>query len=78
MTFRITGLDPEPFRPLYGLSDEDLARYGAIRMVASSSPGYPDRIEMRDAEPGETLLLVNFMHQPAETPYCASHAIFVR
>ena len=24
------------------------------------------------------MLLVNFMHQPADTPYCASHAIFVR
>ena len=33
---------------------------------------------MRDAEPGETLLLVNFEHQPARTPYRSSHAVFVR
>jgi len=33
---------------------------------------------MRDAEPGETLLLLNHVCQPADTPYRASHAIFVR
>lgn len=78
MTFRIKGLSPEPFVHLYGLSDEALARHGAIRHVADAKPGYPDRIELRDAEPGESLLLVNHVHQPADTPYRASHAIFVR
>jgi hypothetical protein len=48
------------------------------RVVADAKPGYPDRVELRDAEPGETLLLLNYLHQPAETPYKASHAIFVR
>ena len=33
---------------------------------------------MRDAQPGETLLLLNHVCQPADTPYRASHAIFVR
>ena len=33
---------------------------------------------MRDIEPGETALLLNYTHQPAGTPYRASHAIFVR
>ena len=33
---------------------------------------------MRDAEPGETVLLLNHVCQPADTPYRASHAIFVR
>lgn len=77
MDFRITGLSPEPFRHLYGLSDADLAAHGAQRYVADDKPGFPDRIEVRDAEPGESLLLVNHMHQPADTPYRSSHAIFV-
>ena len=34
--------------------------------------------ELRDAQPGESLLLLNHVHQPADTPYRASHAIFVR
>lgn len=78
MSFQVSGLDPAPFRHLYGLSDEALAAHGAKRCVATARPGFPDRIEVRDAEPGETLLLLNYEHQPADTPYRASHAIFVR
>ena len=33
---------------------------------------------MRDVEIGEKLLLLNHMCQPADTPYRATHAIFVR
>jgi len=78
MSFRIVGLSPEPFRHLFGLSEEELAVHGVRRYVADKKPGYPDRVEVRDAEPGETLLLLNFTHQPANNPYRASHAIFVR
>jgi hypothetical protein len=77
MSFRVTGLSPEPFRHLFGLSDEALAAHGARRYVCDG-PAFPDRIEISDAAPGETLLLVNYLHQPASTPYRASHAIFVR
>ena len=77
MDFRIQGLSPEPFLPLYGLSDEELANRSAKRYIASVKPGFPDRIEMRDAEHGEHLILVNYVHQPADTPYRASHAVFV-
>ena len=77
MKFRVTGLSPEPFRPLFGLADAAPARHGARRYVADG-PGFPDRIEISDAAPGETLLLVNYVHQPAAGPYRASHAIFVR
>jgi len=31
MSFRITGLSAEPFRHLYGLSDQELARHGVMR-----------------------------------------------
>lgn len=78
MGFRITGLSAEPFRHLYGLSDDQLARQGAKRYIVDEAPGFPDRIEMRDAAPGETVLLLNHVCQPADTPFRASHAIFVR
>jgi len=77
MSFRITGLSSQPFRSLFGLSDDELAARGAKRYVADANPGFPDRVELRDAEPGESVLLVNHTHQPADTPYHASHAIFV-
>jgi Protein of unknown function (DUF1203) len=78
MTFRITGLSPEPFLPLYGLDEAALAARGVLRCQVDKSPGFPDRIEMRDGEPGETVLLLNHECQPADTPYRATHAIFVR
>jgi hypothetical protein len=78
MHFRISGLSAEPFRHLYGLSDQELQHRGVQRCVADCRPGFPDRIEMRDADVGERLLLLNHVCQPADTPYRASHAIFVR
>jgi hypothetical protein len=78
MSFRITGLKSSSFEHLFGLSDDDLAAHGARRHLVTHTPGFPDRIEMRDAHPGETVLLLNHLCQPADTPYRASHAIFVR
>lgn len=78
MTFRITGISAGPFRHLYGLSDQELALHGVMRYIADKRPGFPDRIEMRDAAVGEKLLLLNHVCQPANTPYRATHAIFVR
>ena len=60
------------------MKDDDLTHHGAERHVVTAKPGFPDRIEVRDLEPGETALLLNFTHQPADTPYRSSHAIFVR
>jgi hypothetical protein len=35
-------------------------------------------VSLRDAESGERLLLLNYEHLPAASPYRASHAIYVR
>jgi Protein of unknown function (DUF1203) len=78
MNFRTRGLSPEPFISLYGLTDDELATQGAKRYIADANPGFPDRIEVRDVEKGTSVLLVNHIHQPGDTPYRASHAIFVR
>ncbi len=78
MTFRITGLSPEPFRPLYGLSDAQLAQHGARRMRVDSHPGFPDRITMEDVPEGETVILLNHCCMPKASPYRTTHAIFVR
>ncbi len=50
----------------------------APKRVLVDGPGFPERIEMREAEPGETLLLVNFEHQDVDTPFRSSHAVYVR
>ncbi|MEH3038571.1 MAG: DUF1203 domain-containing protein [Sphingomonas paucimobilis] len=78
MDFAIRGLDPAPFRDLYGMGAGALSRRLAQRVVADAAFGYPDRIQLSDAAIGETLLLVHYVHQGAATPYRASHAVFVR
>src|SRR5258705_11383845 len=78
MNFQITGLQASRFTPLFALSNEDLAARGVIRMVADKQPGFPCRVSLRDAEAGETVLLLNYEHLPGASPYRSSHAIFVR
>jgi len=78
MDYRITGLSPAPFAPLIGLAAPELARHRALRQVCDGKPGFPCRVTLEDAEPGETVLLVNYEHLPVESPYRASHAIYVR
>jgi hypothetical protein len=67
--FRIAGLDPERFSHLYGRSDAQLAEQHVYRYRVDTSPGFPDRIEMRDLEAGESALLVNYTHLDHPSPY---------
>jgi len=78
MDFRISGLDRDEFAPLFGLSDVQLSERGIVRRVADRQPGFPCRVSLQDAEPGETLLLLNYEHLAVASPYRASHAIYVR
>lgn len=78
MSFIISGLPVEQFRPLFGLPDDELKKRGVIRKTADAKPGYPCRITLEDAEPGETVLLFNYESHKAQTPYRSSYAIYVR
>lgn len=78
MSYRIRGINPEPYAHLLGASEEVLAEEGALRVEAKCSPGYPCRVTLEDAEAGETLILVNHVSQDADTPYRATHAIYIR
>ena len=77
MSFRILGLPPEPFRSLFNLPDAELALRGARRVFADDAR-LPCRVSMAHAEVGEELLLLNYEHQPENTPYRSTHAIYVR
>jgi hypothetical protein len=78
MSFRATGLPLSPFEPLFALDDDALAARGMRRVTADAKPGFPCRVSLADAEPGERLILLPFEHQPAHSPYRASGPIFVR
>ncbi len=78
MTYRITGLDPAAFAHLAGANEEALAAQNAVRVTAARKPGFPCRITLEDAEPGETLILLNHVSHEVTTPYRSSYAIYVR
>lgn len=78
MTYRISGLSPEPFRALFGAPEDVLAERGAIRVRATASRGFPCRITLEDAGEGETLLLINHEDHAAATPFRSSYAIYLR
>jgi hypothetical protein len=76
MTYRITGLDPAPYKPLFGLSDAELEERGVVRMTVTA-PTFPCRVSLTDRAIGEQVLLVNHVSHDVANPYRASHAIFV-
>jgi hypothetical protein len=78
MSFQISALDPDKFGHLIGMSDQDLQAAGAVRATVDKKPGFPCRITLQDAEPGEEVILVHYEHLPVDTPYRASHAVYVR
>src|SRR5687767_3560198 len=77
MTYAISGLDPAPFLQLYGLNDGELRESGAIRMPVTSRAGFPCRVRLEEASPGEKVLLINHVSHDVANPYRATHAIFV-
>lgn len=77
MHFRIKGLDPAPFAPLFALPPDELARRRIVRKVVDSQPGFPCRVSLADAAPGTPVLLLNYEHLAVDSPYRASHAIYV-
>lgn len=76
MSYVVRGLDPTPFRSLFGLSDEELAERGVVRMTVTD-PTFPCRVSLTDRTPGEKVLLLNHVSHDVANPYRASHAIFV-
>ena len=77
MTYRIRGLDPAPYRPLFGMADDELAARGIVRMTVTEKPSVPCRVTLEDREIGEQVLLLNHVSHDVANPYRASHAIFV-
>ena len=76
MTYVVRGLDPAPYRHLFGLPQEELAKQGVVR-VRVDDPTYPCRVSLTDRAVGESVLLLNHVSHDVANPYRAAHAIFV-
>jgi Protein of unknown function (DUF1203) len=78
MAYRIEGLAPEAFESLFSMTDGELAEKGAVRVIADSPAGYPCRVSLENAAPGEELVLLNYVSHDVPTPFRTAYAIFVR
>src|SRR5581483_6404575 len=79
MHFRIQGLPAEEFKPLFSMSDAELAAHGAVRRIADARErGYPCRVSLTDSKPGDELILVNYEHHAVASPYRMRFAVYVR
>ena len=77
-SFQLVGLPAETFAHFPALSPAALAALGVARVVADKATGFPCRVSLRDADIGDELYLLPYVHQPADSPYKASGPIFVR
>lgn len=78
MDFQITALNADQFSHLFGTDSETLSSLGVERVIANENPGFPCRVSLVDAKLGESVLLLNYEHQSASSPYRSSHAIYIR
>jgi len=78
MCFQISGLPATAFVHLNTLSDRQLREQNICKRTANSASGFPCRVSLQDAQQGETVFLLNFVHQDTQGPYRSSHAIYVR
>jgi hypothetical protein len=76
--FRLVALPHDQFAPLFDLSDAELGAMNARRETVDHRPGFPCRVSLADAEVGETVLLLPFVHHDVQGPYRASGPIYVR
>jgi len=75
--WQLWGLAPEDFDPLFQLSDEVLHDRGIVRRQVTHQPGFPCRLRLADAAPGEEVLLLHFEYHDTTSPYRASGPIFI-
>lgn len=78
MAYRIEGLAADRFAHLRGLPEDALAVRGARRVTADGERGFPCRVSLEFAAPGESVLLLNHVSMDAPTPYRTAYAIYVR
>ena len=78
LMFQVIALKAQDFAHLFDLPEAELKLRHIVSDIADSKPGFPCRVSLQNAEIGERVLLLNYEHQPADSPFRASHAIYVR
>lgn len=78
VSFHINPVQKDQIDHWFSRSDEELKNANARWVKASSSPGFPCRVSLEDAQPGERVLLFPYRHLDVGTPYAGEGPIYVR
>ena len=78
MSFQIHALPAQTFANVHQLDDTVLSKRHIRRVRAHAENAFPCRVSLKDAAIGDTLLLLNHVSMPHDTPYRAAHAIYVK
>lgn len=75
VSFQFTALDPKDFPEINKLQAESA---NSRRLTADQHPGFPCRVSLQDAQPGERVLAISYAHHRTDSPYRASGLVFIR
>ena len=75
--FKFIGIE-ENYNHLFGLSEKELAKQNAVKMIVDKKHSYPCRVSLEDAEIGEEVILFPFHHHKTTSPYQSTGPIFIR
>ena len=78
MSFQIHALPETLFSQYFEYDKHKLNLSNAHLEIVTENHSIPCRVSLSYAKVGEIVLLVNYQHQPKNTPYKSTHAIFVR
>lgn len=59
-------------------ADATMPGVQARAVQVDRADGYPCRVTLEDAQPGETVWLIQYCHHRSESPYRASGPVFIR
>jgi hypothetical protein len=76
--FQIRPLAQNEFQEITKLTEAELQKIGALRMVVDKLGKFPCRVSLEDAEVGEEVILLTYNHHKTTTPYRASGPVFIR
>ena len=76
--FQVLSIDPTETSHFFDMTDDELAAVNACRRTADRNPGFPCRVSLQDAEVGEEVILFNYLHHDAASPYRATGPVYVR
>ncbi|MBX2837514.1 MAG: DUF1203 domain-containing protein [Gammaproteobacteria bacterium] len=78
MNYQIHALPKAKYQHFFDMTDGELAQRNAERSVVETPNSVPCRVSLQDADPGETVILLNHPHLDEQSPYQARYAIYIR